>query len=586
MTRLTRGLLAGWLCSACMTGSAAPDLSGLWEARRRAGPDLHGPIALFRDGGGWRAEIGGQGSRCEAKDRSANCNFGANRGRLQLTLGERSAFTVAWWIQPGINGAGYATPLDFVKAAPDEWRGTVTPLEERETLYLPLTALPDGSYRTFLRNPERNLGVFLNFSRLAVQGERVTLYAQRDLKSDETVYATGAYNGDDDAITLYLPRLSGSFDFHRVQDGEASDYYSRGLPRAAYHYRAPPARADGWSVSTLEREDISREAIESFVQKIIDTPTDSVHALDVHAVLLARHGRLVLEEYFHGMSRDRLHDLRSAAKSLASTLAGAVAERNVGGFSVSTPVYAAMQPRVATGAVEPRKQAMRVEHLLTMSAGLFCDDRDENAPGNEDRMQDQQEDLDWYRYTLAVPMAAEPGKEAIYCSAEANLLGGVIATEARQPLADLFRKWVADPLEMRHYALNLQPTGEPYMGGGLQVEPRDLLKFAQLMLNNGIWNGRRLFGKAWSQRATSPLFEMRGYHYGYLWWVGEYDYHGRKVQAFFAGGNGGQVSMGVPELDLAIVFLGGNYADRVLFVPQKEYVPDFILPAVSEAGTR
>jgi hypothetical protein len=49
---------------------------------------------------------------------------------------------------------------------------------------------------------------------------------------------------------------------------------------------------------------------------------------------------------------------------------------------------------------------------------------------------------------------------------------------------------------------------------------------------------------------------------------------------FFAAGNGGQLSIGVPELDLAIVFTGGSYADAALFIPQKVLVPEYILPAV------
>ena len=39
--------------------------------------------------------------------------------------------------------------------------------------------------------------------------------------------------------------------------------------------------------------------------------------------------------------------------------------------------------------------------------------------------------------------------------------------------------------------------------------------------------------------------------------------------------------MGVPELELVIAFFAGNYSDRATFIPQREYVPNFILPAVT-----
>jgi hypothetical protein len=52
------------------------------------------------------------------------------------------------------------------------------------------------------------------------------------------------------------------------------------------------------------------------------------------------------------------------------------------------------------------------------------------------------------------------------------------------------------------------------------------------------------------------------------------------MRAYFAGGNGGQIFMGIPDLDLVIAFTGGNYGDASLFIPQRVFVPQFILPAV------
>jgi len=61
----------------------------------------------------------------------------------------------------------------------------------------------------------------------------------------------------------------------------------------------------------------------------------------------------------------------------------------------------------------------------------------------------------------------------------------------------------------------------------------------------------------------------------------QYPYKGDSVRAFFAAGNGGQIFMGIPKLDLVIGFTGGNYNDQALFIPQQVFVPERILPAVN-----
>jgi len=107
------------------------------------------------------------------------------------------------------------------------------------------------------------------------------------------------------------------------------------------------------------------------------------------------------------------------------------------------------------------------------------------------------------------------------------------------------------------------------------------MKMAQLVVNKGRWNGKQLVSEDWVRRSTAPLRNLNAVQqYGFLWNSVEYDYNGRKIRAFFAGGNGGQVSMGIPDLDLVIAFTGGNYNDAVLFTGQRVYVPRYILPAV------
>jgi CubicO group peptidase (beta-lactamase class C family) len=173
-----------------------------------------------------------------------------------------------------------------------------------------------------------------------------------------------------------------------------------------------------------------------------------------------------------------------------------------------------------------------------------------------------------------------PGEKAIYCSTNPNLAGGMLQRIAREPLPQLFDRLVARPMQFSNYALFLSPVGDAYMGGGSYFLPRDFMKLGQLMLNGGTWNGRRILGRSFVERASSPRVTIDKRNYGYLWWIEDYPYRDHKVRAFFAGGNGGQIAMAIPELDLVLAFYGGNYSDATLFTAQNVYVPQWILPAV------
>ena len=73
--------------------------------------------------------------------------------------------------------------------------------------------------------------------------------------------------------------------------------------------------------------------------------------------------------------------------------------------------------------------------------GLACDDNDENSPGNEDVMQRQTGQPDWYKYTLDLPMVRDPGGDhAVYCSAGINLLGGIMRNASHTWLPEFFMK--------------------------------------------------------------------------------------------------------------------------------------------------
>ncbi len=572
----------------------ARELAGLWEAKRRFGPDIRGTLLIKQAGGVWWAEIAGKTAQAKLVGDAISFELPDGKNAFKGSFGTRRTEIVGHWIQePTVEGGSpYASPVTLTKYGRDVWRGEVTPVDSSMTFYLMVKAREDGSVGAFLKNPERNIGwQQYRVDHIEREVDAVKLFAADKEKEKGRVLAEGRYDAGQETLSIYIPFRGGTFDFRRVAVNEPSDFYPRGLPTAPYAYAPPLAFDDGWPTASLEDVGISRDGMEKFIQMIIDTPMDSVRVPEVHAVLIARHGKLVMEEYFHGENREKPHDTRSAAKSWTSTLVGASIKAGIP-LEVSSPVYKVMNGGAFPPDLEPRKRALTVEHLLTMSSGLDCDDNDDNSPGRENFMTDESEEPDYYKFTMALKMIREPGEKAVYCSCQPNLIGGVLQRASGKSLPTLFQELIAGPLQIKRYYMPLTPTGDAYMGGGVRFLPRDFMKLGQLLVNSGTWNGHKILTPEWSRRAVSPLHEVKDYKssapstflkYGYLWWVIDYPYKGRTVQAFYAGGNGGQVVMGIPELDLVIMFYGGNYADgKVSGEVKQAFVGKYILPAVDE----
>lgn len=562
--------------------SSPLDLVGLWMAKRNFGPEIRGTLTIGRDGDRWHGEIAGH--RVEGQRDGSDLTFAlpGSRGTFRGRLGPDGSI-VGHWMQPPTRrgGQAVASPVRLTSNGKHRWQGEVVPFDDDFTFFLLVEEREDGVAGAFLRNPQRNFGVFLNVDRIERDGDQVQLIGSWRRNTDERVFAHSTYEADLDSLSFMLRYRT--FDFHRVGDDAASPFYARGREPRPFSYRPPQAEGDGWPVGTLGDAGMVFEPLRRLVETEIDPPAQSVHAPYVHGMLIARHGKLVFEEYFHGFHRDLPHDTRSASKSAASVLVGAAIAAGEP-ISLSTPVYETIYGDAMPEGLDPRARRITVEHLLTMSSGLDCDDSDYDSPGNEERVQSQRENLDWYDYTLGLGMVRDPGAAAVYCSVNPNLLGKVLETATGESLASLFHRLIAEPLEVSRYHLNLQPTGEPYLGGGFQWLPRDFMKLGQVILDGGTWKDRRILDEPFARRSTAPQVEIQKRGYGYLWWVVEYPFGDGTVEAFYAGGNGGQLVMGIPELDLLVAFFAGNYSDSYSSRIQQELVPEYILKAIASEG--
>jgi CubicO group peptidase (beta-lactamase class C family) len=464
-----------------------------------------------------------------------------------------------------------ASPLVLRRAAEGAWRGTVRPLDHRFTLYLRIFRGPDGALTAAFRNPEYNLRGGASQFRVRLDGDSVRFTVRPDTTQPE-IRQAAALAGPGRMRMAWGPL--GVLELTRRTGAEAAGFFPRPPGSPPYAYRPPPPLDDGWTPARAREVGLDEAVLARVVQRIADSDPSAGRPMLMQSFLLARRGKLVLEEYFYGYTRETEHDIRSAGKTLGSVMLGA-AMRGGAPLAPESRIYAVLGPRGPFANPDPRKERITLAHLMTHTAGLACDDNDERSPGREDTMQEQKAQPDWWKYTLDLPMAHDPGARYAYCSANPNLLGAALTAGTRTWLPEHFDRTVARPLQFGRYYWNLIPTGEGYLGGGAYVRPRDLLKVGQAYLDGGVWNGRRIVDSAWVARSTARHAEVspettgippedfgnfygRGWD-GYLWHLGTLEAGGRSWRTYAASGNGGQLVIVVPEAQLVAVFTGGNY---------------------------
>ena len=149
---------------------SADELVGLWQAKKNFGPEVRGTLTIEQRGGRWVAEISGFDVEAEVSGDRIVFDIPGGRGGFSGRI-EGGNITGHWIQPPPIQmGANVASPVRFTEIAPGRWQGQVIPRESEYTFYIPITKAEDGTLRLFLRNPDRNLGVFNNLKRVARNG--------------------------------------------------------------------------------------------------------------------------------------------------------------------------------------------------------------------------------------------------------------------------------------------------------------------------------------------------------------------------------------------------------------------------------
>jgi CubicO group peptidase (beta-lactamase class C family) len=328
----------------------------------------------------------------------------------------------------------------------------------------------------------------------------------------------------------------------------------------------PVARDDGWPVASINEDKLIDRAALCRMADRLAASSDA----NVHAVLVARSGKLVFERYFRGSDEingrpvgkvtfdaDTLNNVKSVSKSVASLAVGIAIDRGLIG-SVNEPVLSFF-PELSD-LRSPEKERIQLLHALTMSMGL---EWVEATPSNEGNNDEERMHMapDPCRYVLGLAATAPAGQEFFYNTGALTLVSAIIRKATGRPLDEFARATLFEPLGITGVEWT-RVKGDSDAGGGLRLRPRDMAKIGQLVLAGGRWNDRQVVSKAWIDASMTPRLDATGvYFYGYLWWLGRSLFNGREVHWAGALGRGGQSIRIVPELDLVVVVTAGYYQD-------------------------
>ncbi|RKR03542.1 CubicO group peptidase (beta-lactamase class C family) [Kushneria sinocarnis] len=278
-----------------------------------------------------------------------------------------------------------------------------------------------------------------------------------------------------------------------------------------------------------------------------------------HTLMVAVDGNTVIDEGFRGHATDETANIKSLSKTLIAALVGAAIDRGVI-ESVDQPVVELLGDRVPADA-DSRINRITVGNLLSMQAGL--------EPTSGANYGAWVNSANWVRDALERPFVEDIGGRMVYSTGNTHLLSAALTEATGRSTLALARDWLGAPLGIAIPPWTRDPQGIYFGGNEMGLTPRAILRFGEMIRQQGLHDGERVLPADWIDQSWQPYTHsfFNDDDYGYGWFLttiaGESVYYG--------WGYGGQLLYVVPSHALTVVMTsdptppsnGSAYNERV-----------------------
>ncbi|WP_286263137.1 serine hydrolase domain-containing protein [Thalassotalea atypica] len=333
-----------------------------------------------------------------------------------------------------------------------------------------------------------------------------------------------------------------------------------------YSYQVPKAKNDGWQVAHANEFSMDITKLEALVRKIASEQNGYRH---IDSITIIKNKKIVLDEMF----RDELdladgwannkdinrHILNSVTKSFTSSLIGIALDKGyIDSVEVKVHDYFAHKSPVSNWS--ETKANITLKNWLTMRHGYSWDEWNVSYLDSRNLNSQMNNSKDPINFLLSRPLTTTPGTTFAYSTGVSFGLGRLLEHATGQSVTSFMEQQLFLPLGITNYTY-WALDNQIHTGSALYLTQRDMAKFGQLYLNNGLWNGERVISESWIEESTKRYHDEGSWGYGYQWWSTDFNAAGESIASFYADGFGGQYIFVLPTLDAVVVFTGNGYQE-------------------------